>query len=323
MKLTKLYSKSMNRKQKYSVLVLMLFASSSISFFSTTLHAKALSMPTSGNDLLNLSGGANAEAYIVVNTKTGDVLMDKNADELWPPASLTKLVTALVVLDTKPSLTKKITMTAADQVMGFCANGGGCIKSASGVQFSMNDLFYAALLPSANNAAAALARSTGMTTKQFAAKMGAKAAALGAIGATFNEPTGMDPNNQITAAGYAKILAAAYANSYLKKVAQTQTYTVTSLNNKKYTQTVKNSDKLLSTSAITMIGAKTGYLDESKYNFASLLKYDNGPTLAVVVLGEPHLYMAFSDTELLAGLAGTAISITQPTASTVRASSVK
>lgn len=296
------------------------------SFFGLTQKASALSMPANGNDLLDVSGGANAEAYIVVNTATGNVLMDKNANELWPPASLTKLVTALVVLDTKPNLSKKITMNASDQAMGFCSDGGDCIRSASGVQFTMNDLFYAALLPSANNAAAALARSTGMTTKQFAAKMDAKAVALGATRASFNEPTGMDPTNTITAAGYAKILAAAYSNSYLKKVAQTQTYTMKSLNNAKYTQTVKNSDKLLADNDITMIGAKTGYLDESMYNFASLLQYDNGPTLAVVVLGEPHLYLAFSDTERLAGLAGTAISLAQtssPVPATVSASAVQ
>ncbi len=299
-------------KQKYIYIVEVVAVLVLCFGYGASYQAQALSMPNTGNDLLDLSGGVNAEAYVVVNTDTGAVLMDKNANELWPPASLTKLVTALVVLDTKPKLSKTITMTTADQTMGFCSNGGGCIKSAAGVKFSMNDLFFAALLPSANNAAAALARSTGLTTKQFAAKMNAKVKALGATNASFNEPTGMDPNNQITAADYAKILSAAYANSYLKSVAQTQTYTVKSLNNKKYTQVVKNSDKLLATNDIHMLGAKTGYLNESRYNFASLLKYDNGPTLAVIVLGEPHLYLAFSDTERLAGLAGTAMSLGSP-----------
>ena len=275
-------------------------------------RVSALTMPSNGNELLDDSGGANAQAYIVINTENGNVLMNKNSTEVWPPASLTKLVTALVVMDTKPKLSKVISMSDADQTIGYCNAGGGCIKSKPGIKFTVNDLFYATLLPSANNAAVALARSTGMTPAQFAIKMNAKVKALGATNSIFHEPTGMDATNQITAADYAKIIQATYANTYLKKVAQTQIYTIKSLTNKKYTQTVKNSDKLLSTSSIKMLGAKTGYINESQYNFASLLKYENGPTLAVVVLGEPHLYTAFSDTQRLAGLAGAAIAISKP-----------
>ncbi len=52
-----------------------------------------------------------------------------------------------------------------------------------------------------------------------------------------------------------------------------------------------------------MLGAKTGYLDESGYNFASVLKNRGGQQLAIVVLGEQHLYTAFDETKLLAGLA--------------------
>ena len=49
--------------------------------------------------------------------------------------------------------------------------------------------------------------------------------------------------------------------------------------------------------------AKTGYLDESRYNFAAMARYKNGPKLAIVVLGKEHLYSAFAETKLLASLA--------------------
>jgi len=266
--------------------------------------AMALNMPTSGNDLANMAG-LSAQAYIVEDANTGQIIISKNADLPWTPASLTKLVTALVVLDSKVKLTKTVAITLADQILGACASGGACIKAKPGVKFTVDGLFHAALLPSANNAASALAGSTGLTTEQFVAKMNQKAVSLGATASHFNEPTGMDPQNQITAADYAKIVTAAFSNPYLLKIAGLSSYALRSTNNFRYNQTIKNTDKLLADSGVQILGAKTGYLDEAEYNFASLIKY-NGQELAIVVLGEDHLYTAFGETKLLANLAGVA-----------------
>ncbi len=283
--------------------------------------AYALNMPSSGNDLAAMLG-INAPAYIVKDVDTGEILINKNADLVWTPASLTKLVTALVVLDTKPNLAKKVIMTAADQTAGWCKQGGACIKSKAGIVFTVDGLFHAALMPSANNAANALARSTGLSTTEFANRMNAKAKALGATNTHFNEPTGLDATNQITAADYANIVSAAFSNSYLKTIAALSQYTLKSTNNTAYNQTIKNTDKLLADADVQMIGAKTGYLEESQYNFAALLKYHNGNNLAVVVLGEPHLYSAFNETRALAGLAETAryLAIINPLAQVLGAS---
>jgi D-alanyl-D-alanine carboxypeptidase len=132
----------------------------------------------------------------------------------------------------------------------------------------------------------------------------------------------MDPSNTITASDYAKIIAAAYSNSYLRQVAETQTYVLKSTNNKKYNQTLKNTDKLLSSPGVQMIAAKTGYLDESQYNFASLVKLSNGDKAAIVVLGEPHLYMAFSDTTSLSLIAEQMQSVASSGSLTASTSSV-
>ena len=96
------------------------------------IPASALSMPQSGNDLAAMTG-INAQAYIVTDVTTGQTLIDKNSDMLWTPASLTKLVTVLVVLDTKPKLSKVVTMSKADQAAGFCSVGGACIYAKAGV----------------------------------------------------------------------------------------------------------------------------------------------------------------------------------------------
>lgn len=283
------------------------------------MDAPSLQMPTSGSQLASMVG-ISAPSYVVANVSTGQVLISKNADQTWAPASLTKLVTALVVLDTKPTLSKAVAMTAYDQTLGACSSGGECIKTAPGVKFTVDGLFHAALLPSANNAASALAQSTGMTQDQFVAKMNAKAKALGATSSHFNEPTGMDPTNVITAADYSKIVAAAFSNPYLAKIAAIPTFALNSTNNAKYNQTIKNTDKLLSSSSVQMLGAKTGYLGTT-YNFASVLKYKNGPEVSVVLLGENHLYTAFDETAELASLAQLAESLNS-TSGTVSTSSV-
>lgn len=268
----------------------------------------ALSMPQNGSELANMSG-ISAEAYVVVNTETGKILAAKNEDAQRAAASLTKLITVLVVLDSKIKLTKVVSMTGADQTAGACSSGGACIKSKSGVKFTVDGLLHAALMPSANNAANALSRSIGLTPAQFAAKMNEKARSLGAFNTNFVEPTGLDPNNITTAADYAKIVVAAFNNASLKKIAGKEKYTLRSSNNDKYNQVIKNTNKLLGDKDLKIIGAKTGYLNESQYNFASLVQYQNGPKLAIVVLGENHLSSAFAETKLLASLAEQAESL--------------
>ncbi|MEO8065571.1 MAG: serine hydrolase [Candidatus Doudnabacteria bacterium] len=255
------------------------------------------------------SAQVSAKAYVIMDAETKQVVAAANSDLAWTPASLTKLVTALVVLDAKTKLTKSVAITKADQIAGGCGHGGSCVKAVPGVKFTVDGLFHAALMPSANNAANALARSTGLTPKQFAKKMNAKARSLGASNSNFNEPTGMDPRNVITASDYAKIVSAAFANQYLRTIAQQTSYVLVAANNSKYTQTIKNSDKLLDSEGLQMLGAKTGYLNESMYNFASVLKYNNGHQLVVVLLGEPHMYSAFDDTKYLAGLVSPKIDV--------------
>jgi D-alanyl-D-alanine carboxypeptidase len=258
----------------------------------------ALELPKNANELAE-NASLTAKAYVVLDEKTGEVIFSKNANLEWVPASLTKLLTALVVLDTKPKLTKTIAITQADQDAGACSFGGACIKAKPGVKFSVDSLFKAALLPSANNAANALSRSTGLTAQQFAEKMNQKAKSLGAVNSNFVEPTGMSPENKTTASDYSKILRAAFANSYLRGIAGKTSVKIYSANNSKYHQTLKNTNKLLGDSEANAVAAKTGYLDESLYNFASIIKTASGQELAVVILGEEHLYSAFSDTKQL------------------------
>jgi serine-type D-Ala-D-Ala carboxypeptidase (penicillin-binding protein 5/6) len=272
------------------------------------LKGIALDMPTSANSVAD-SLGITARSYIVVNKTTGEVLMSKNPDLLWTPASLTKLVTILVVLDNKPKMTKAVAMVKADEV------GGARINTKAGIKYTVKDLFYSALLPSANNATRALARSTGLSEVQFVEKMNQKAKDLGAVNTHFLEPTGINENNVTTAADYAKISKVAFENPVIRQIAGSSKYNFKALNSTKYSNSLKNTNKLLSDADITMISGKTGYLVESKYNFATEVKDRFGNESIVVLLGSENPVTQFAETKqlaLLAGFAKTFIAVFPP-----------
>ncbi len=269
--------------------------------FTVPVGALALSMPQSGNELAAQSG-INSEAYVLVDAESGQVLASNNSGKMWPPASLTKLITALVVLESKPNLNKQVAMSAADQSAGGCKVGGACLSTKAGVKYKLRDLLYAALVSSYNNAANAVSRSLGLTPEKFTEKMNQKAADLGAVNTKFFEPTGMNPENYTTAEDYAKVAAAAFANPTLLKMAQATSYSFASTNSK-YKHSIKTTNKLLDVPGFSMIAGKTGYLDESKYNFASLAKDNSDRKVVVVVLGSPTYAGIFADTKILAGLA--------------------
>jgi len=263
------------------------------------LTSFALQMPDMSD---SGESGIAAQAYVVINPSTGEVLAQKNPDAQWVPASLTKLVTALVFLDAKPNFNHVIVIQKSDQDLGGCSQGGACLPTKPGVAYRLRDLFYASLIASDNNATMAVARSTGLPADQFVLLMNQKAQNLGARGTHFVEPAGMDPANVITASDYAKIAAAAFQNSLIQLTDAKSTYSFKSANNKKYFHTIKNTDKLLGDDRLTVIGAKTGFLDESKHNFSALIQDQLGNNLLVVLLGSATPASQFSDARQLVAL---------------------
>lgn len=272
------------------------FPSIILFFCLLPVSAAALQMPGyGGGESSNMDLGYTAKAYVVMDAISGQVLVQKNAETIWPPASLTKLVTAMVVLDTKPKLTKTVAMTKADEV------GGARLATAAGVKYTLKDLIYASLIASTNNGANAIARSTGLSREKFVDKMNEKAKSLGATQTVFVDPSGISEKNQTTAADYAKIVQAAYQYPVIADAAARENYSFVSTNNHRYRHSLKNTNKLLGDDMFSFLG-KTGYLDESQYNFASLVKDALGDQLAVVVLGSKNHATQFYETKELAAL---------------------
>jgi len=147
----------------------------------------------------------HSEHAIVISDETGQVLLEKGADAPVPIASLTKLITAMVVLDSKPSMDELIAIDAADVDM---------LKHSMshvpvGAKLTRKDVLRLALMSSDNRAAAALARTYAGGPQAFLGAVQAKLAALGMVNTVIREPSGLSPDNTSTAADMAKAARAA------------------------------------------------------------------------------------------------------------------
>lgn len=235
-----------------------------------------------------------ANSALVWNLDTGQVLFSKDPTASRVPASLTKLVTAMVVLDSKTSLKKICTLRPDNEV------GGARLAAKTGSKFTLNDALTASLVGSLNNTTNMVAGCIGLSKEQFTEKMNKKALSLGAVNSVFYEPTGMDPRNMVTAEDVSRIAKAAFTNGTIQKMSQKPTFTLCSLSNPKACYKVKNTDVLLLDKSIKVVGGKTGYLDEAMFNFTAVVKDKSGSLVGVVVLGSNTKANSFAETKRLA-----------------------
>lgn len=246
----------------------------------------------------------SGEGYVVIDRASGLIVAEQNAGVSWSVASLTKLMTADVVLNRKVSLKKIQPITAADQV------GGSRLGVANGTKFTVDDLFYAALMPSANDAANALADSTKLSRPQFVQAMNARAKALGLNQTTFADPTGIDPGNISTPREFAILADAVFRLPDVHRYATVAIRTLHELPSWKKL-TVKSSDFLLTQPKyddVLVRAGKTGYLGaDTGWNLAVDVKSAHGASreLTIVIFGEPKLAQTMADADVLAQWAWT------------------
>lgn len=148
----------------------------------------------------------SAHAVLVFDRSTGRPLLEKNADLQTPIASITKIMTAMLVLDAGLPLQEKITITAADR---DTLKGTGS-RLAIGSSYTREQLLHLALIASDNRAAHALARTTPGGVDRFVANMNRMARVLGLAQTRFTEPTGLSSGNVSTARDLARLTNYAY-----------------------------------------------------------------------------------------------------------------
>lgn len=242
----------------------------------------------------------NAKASICVNAETGTIIHSSNAEEKEYPASTTKIMTALLVLENCDDLQNTVTMQAED----FTDVEGGASTSGfqEGETVTVESLMYGLLLPSGNEAANALARYIGGDVSGFVDMMNQKAEELGCVNTHFVNPNGLHDDDHYTCA-YDLYLMAQAAMQY--DTFQTMVNTA----QKKLPATNKQAERLVYTtnelirsrySSIyydNCYGIKTGHTTPAGYCFVSYAKNSDG-TLSYysVVMG-----CDFDETESYAG----------------------
>lgn len=193
---------------------------------------------------------------LVVDQDTSEVLVNKNAQAVLPIASLTKLMTALLVVEFHQPLDEIIEITDED----IDLEKGSRSRLRVGTQLTRGELLHLALMSSENRAAHALGRHGPGGLAAFVAAMNRKAAALGMASTRYVEPTGLSSDNQSSAADLARLVKAAYAYPLLRELSTSPSYEV-DLGHR--TLQFHNTNRLVSNPTWEIGLQKTGYIVEA------------------------------------------------------------
>lgn len=257
----------MNKKIKLIIANLFIFFS-----FSTTF-AVEISSP----------------AAVVICEETGRILYNKNANEQRKMASLTKLMTAILLVE---NCDMNETITVAKEA---CYIGGSTAGLKPNDQVSAKDLLTGMLLPSGNDCAMAIGYHVGGNIENFAKLMNKKAQELGLKNTSFANPHGLDTDSHYTTA-YEMALIAKHAKTYdiIKEIVSTPNTTV-SFNGRPVN--LRNTNALLRTYS-KATGMKTGFTNGANRCLAASAS-DNNLNLISVVLGSDTSQIRFNDTQTI------------------------
>lgn len=227
-------------------------------------------------DLSDLPGPrVRAEAAILYNPATHEVLWDSNGLEPRPIASITKVMTALVLVDDQSDLSQDVVVSRRD------VRRASTTYLRRGERISLNDLLHLALVASDNAAARAIARVSSWGTRGFVEQMNRKAAELGLERTRFVDPSGLDERNIASPYDLARLITHASDDPTIARIMRKSSYR---LRTSRRRLTVRNTNRLLRGRHVVQ-GGKTGYIDEAGYCLAALVKLPGSDPLAVVVLG--------------------------------------
>lgn len=239
-------------------------------------------------DLLSSSG-------IAVEMKSNTVLFAKSPDSQRSIASITKLMTAMVFLDTNPDWDEVYKITAEDK------RDGGMIFLFTGDEIRIKDLFYSSLIASDNVATVALVHSTELSEEEFVVKMNEKAKSMGLKNTIFIDSTGLNNNNVSTAREVAVMAKQAFSKRDIRDAALKKEYQFLTIGGRQ--KKVISTDYLLDVfpnNGIKILGGKTGYNNSAGYCFTGKFTDLKGNEIITVVLGDEGKNSRFEQTYSLA-----------------------
>ena len=218
-----------------------------------------------------------AEAAIIYNPETGEVLWENHSKDPRSIASITKVMTALVFLESETPLSTMVTVQKSD------VSRASTTYLRSGYKLTAEDLLNLLLVGSDNAAARALARASVLGYDAFIQRMNDKAKEMGLESTSYADPSGLLAENISSALDQAKLIAAAVSDARIGAIMRKSSY---SIYIGKRTITANSTNQIVRSGDIDVVGGKTGFINRSGYCLVTLLRLpQSGQQVAFVVLG--------------------------------------
>lgn len=236
-----------------------------------------------------------AKSALVLDGATGTVLFEKDADTAQPIASITKLLTAIIITDLAPDWSDTSTMQRPKGIDGpYVLEQGDVVM--------LRDLLFASLIGSSNSATLSLVDAVAPKGSSFVARMRLAVERYGLASVRAADPAGLLPDNRATARDVVRLLQMALERPVVREALGTADYEVRTAQGA-VRNVASTNWVLLGKIPLTvhkMIGSKTGYLPEAGYNFVTAVEDAEGHLLYVAVLGAKDHYARFTEAQALA-----------------------
>lgn len=237
------------------------------------------------NDSLGIS--VSAKSILVRDLNTDKILFSKNKDEKRQIASITKLMSAIIIKDLNIDPEKIVKIESSDNTGDFSK-----IKILTGESVKFKDLLSASLVVSSNSGILCVIKNSGLSEEEFVKKMNKKAQDLGLKNTYFEDATGLSDNNVSTADEILKITKIAFSYPDIELETAQKEYLFSTESGRAID--VSNTNELIG-SYLNIKAGKTGYTEKAGYCLVSKVEYDNKGPILVVVLGSDSHFERFSD----------------------------
>ncbi len=235
----------------------------------------------------------SASSAVVMDVQSDSFILEKNSEQVWPIASISKLMSVLVLLeDLKIDLDDTYVLKASDR------RNGGRDYLFQGDEVANKDLLALALISSDNTAVIALISSAGLSEDEFVELMNTKAKSLGFKNTVFYDATGLNSANVSTAKEVSFLLKKALNNKIISDLVKNYSYSITTVQGR--VKNIKSTNELLdyfnnNQSDVKIIGGKTGFNDSSGYCLGTEFSFREKKYISVV-LNASSLNNRFNDT---------------------------
>ena len=222
----------------------------------------------------------SAKSAIIINFKSGseegNILYQKNSNQILPIASLTKIMTAIIVLE---NFNPQEVIKVSKDSVSITGDKGGLIRDE---ELKVRDLLYIMLMESSNDAAMVLAKDNPrLTYNEFVNLMNSKAKEIRLENTSFVEPVGLSPENKSTVLEMANLTRQAINLPLLLEILKTPGTTISSIDDK-FIHNLTNTNKLLN-KIPEIIGGKTGYTEEAGGCMLTVLNVSNNYLITAVL----------------------------------------